>query len=369
MPRPIDDPGVARLRRTFRQLESFIPADEPYLEFLQEQRPDLLLVSPLVNFGGRQAEFVKAARELGVPSAVLVFSWDNLTNKGLMHEVPDRVFVWNEIQRREAIELHGAAPDRVVAVGAPRFDAFYRMQPSRSRAALCESHRLDPTQALLVYLGSSPTVAPHEPRFVQRWLEALRRSADQRSREAQVLIRPHPRHRAVWEAFEPARTGDGVSLTASKSAQADQTLLDVLAHADAAVGLNTSAELEAGILGTPVYTVDAGALVPGQAGSAHYKYLLATEGGFVEHATSLGHHLEQLAAGLAGQVDDARRAAFIERFVRPLGANRAVSPMLADMLVDFATTARPSWLERTTGTAQRQLDRLRRRTPKPRRET
>ena len=39
-----------------------------------------------------------------------------------MHEPPDRLFVWNELQAHEAVELHGLDPATVEVTGAPRFD-------------------------------------------------------------------------------------------------------------------------------------------------------------------------------------------------------------------------------------------------------
>ena len=361
----LTDPAVTRLRHTFSQLESLVPADEHYMRFLKDQRPDLLLVTPLVNFGGRQAEYVKAARALKIPSAGLVFSWDNLSNKGLMHAIPDRVFGWNELQRREAVELHGAHKDAVVPIGAPRFDAFYRMSPSSDRETLCRNHGLDPSRRLAVYLASSPHVAPNEPTFTARWLDAVRSSGDPMVRELQVLVRPHPRERGVWSQLDTP-PGSGIALARARSVQADQSLYDVLKHADVAIGLNTSAELEAGILGTPVYTIDGGADAPGQAGSTHYRYLLADHGGFVEHAATLEEHVGQLSRGLGPDQAAPHPSAFVEQFVRPRGADRPVSPQLADALVSFAASGdRMGWMERAAQQVGRKLGRVRRRLAAP----
>ena len=68
---------------------------------------------------------VKAARALGLPTLMLVWSWDNLSSKAVLHEHPDRLLVWNETQAREAEELQGVAPERVEVVGAPNFDRFF----------------------------------------------------------------------------------------------------------------------------------------------------------------------------------------------------------------------------------------------------
>ena len=42
---------------------------------------------------------------------------DHLTTKGLIHEVPDRVLVWNEAEER-AIALHSVAESQVLVTGA-----------------------------------------------------------------------------------------------------------------------------------------------------------------------------------------------------------------------------------------------------------
>jgi hypothetical protein len=91
-------------------------------EFLGSQRPDVLLISPLVHFGSAQADVAASGRRLGVPVWMLLYSWDNLSTKGCMHVEPDLMFVWNERQRIEAEQLHGFPSSCVVVVGAPRFE-------------------------------------------------------------------------------------------------------------------------------------------------------------------------------------------------------------------------------------------------------
>ena len=65
-----------------------------------------MLVTPLVELGSQQVDYVKSARRLGVRSALSVASWDNLTSKGLIRVLPDHVIVWNDAQRAEAAALH-----------------------------------------------------------------------------------------------------------------------------------------------------------------------------------------------------------------------------------------------------------------------
>ncbi len=62
--------------------------------------------------------------------------------------LPDRVLVWNPMQRQEAVELHGLPADRVVVTGAQCYDQWFGRQPSRSREDFCARVGLDPEPAV-----------------------------------------------------------------------------------------------------------------------------------------------------------------------------------------------------------------------------
>ena len=172
------DPALAeRSIRSGARLESGIPPARRITEFVRTQSPDVVLVSPLIDLASPLLDYLKAARSLGIRTGIAVASWDNLTSKGLLRFVPERVFVWNEAQRREAIELHGIPAERVVATGAARFDDWFAQRPSTSREEFMRKVGLDPARPYLLYLCSSVFVAPEERPFVDRWLARAARAA------------------------------------------------------------------------------------------------------------------------------------------------------------------------------------------------
>jgi hypothetical protein len=323
-----------RLSRAILELaESALPPDRYFELFLKAERADLLLVTPLVDFGSYQTDYVKAAHRIGLPVAFLPFSWDNLTNRGLIRVPPDRVIVWNEIQKREAVEMHGVPADRVIATGAPRFDDFFAMRPATSRAEFCAAAGIDPERPFVLYTCSSNFVAPREVEFVRRWVVELRRAADERVRACGVLVRPHPAHQEQWEAVDFSDLPGAAVWSHKLAVQADQGLYDSLHHCAAVVGLNTSAMIEAAIVGRPVFTIADPEFAGGQQGTLHFWYLLKEHGGIVRMAGDFGEHFSQVAAVLRGDTgfqEDCLR--FVQAFVRPRGLDKPAAPLMVDAI-------------------------------------
>ena len=128
-----DHPERRRLlHRALAALEWIIPTAGPIDRVLAEESPDAVIVTPLVDFNSKQTDWVKSAKALGIPTCLAVFSWDNLTNKGHMRVLPDRVTVWNEPQAEEAMRFHSVPRERISVTGAQCYDKWFG-RGSRSR--------------------------------------------------------------------------------------------------------------------------------------------------------------------------------------------------------------------------------------------
>ncbi len=319
-----------RLDDALRRVEGLVRPPEPLVRAIAELGADAIVLVTRCTLGGYEADVIKAARLLETPSILIPWSWDNLSSKAVIHEHPDRVLVWNDVQATEAVELHGIPDERVEIVGAPGFDRFFSQTETLDPPPRSDGRRT------IVYAGSSSNVAPHEPEVFARWLEAVRAADDPAVRDASVRVRPHPGS-GPWRAWAPP---DDPLVTLEQWPRHDRhRLAPVLAAADAVVALNTSAELEAAIVGRPVLTFRAGADAPGQEGSLHFRYLLEEHGGFVIDARDLSEHVRTLSRVLAGGFDADRLRAFVERFLRPAGLDRPVSPLVAAAILEHAAQA------------------------------
>jgi hypothetical protein len=325
-------PWVRRtLAAAARDIDSRLGYDGTVRADLERRRPRVLVVTPLVQFRSRQGDWVRAARALGIPTVLCVYSWDNLTSKGLMHALPDRVVVWNEVQRREAIELHGVPPHEVVVAGAWPYDHWLGWTASKSRDELCAELGLPRGRALVLYVCSSPFIAARERAAVIGWLRALRASADRRLASANVIVRPHPLNGAEWQGATVAGISNVVVFPPAGAEPLDDAsrsdYFDSIAHADAVVGVNTSALLEAAIVDRPALALPG--LRASQEELPHFRTLAGNQGA-VRTAASMAEHLSQLGETLAGVgLDAAARGRFVDTFIRPPGAGPSATKRVA----------------------------------------
>jgi hypothetical protein len=339
--------GLALLQRLFRALDRVLPCAPDVVAFFERERPDLLLLTPLLYFGSHQVDHVRCARRLGIPSVVGIGSWDHLTTKGLLHEIPDRVLVWNEAQKEEAIELHGVAAGRVLVTGAQAYDHWFTMQPSADRAGFCHRVGLDPDRPLLLYLCSSSFIAPYEVGFVRRWAAAIRASGDERLKSAGLLVRPHPQNADQWRDVELGQEFGNAAVYPKAGVnpiggaeRADY--FDSMYHAEAVVGVNTSGMIESGIVGRPVFAVQVEEFRATQDGTLHFRHLKNVEGGLLHLASTVEEHVDQIERSLADPERARRRArGFIQAFVRPHGLNASATERVVDELEAFARLPAP----------------------------
>ena len=366
--------------------ERALPADPELAAYLASYSADVILVTPMLTLGSEQVDVLRIARRRGVPTMLCVGSWDHLSSKALIRELPDRVLVWNETQKREAVTLHRVPPDRVVVTGAQCFDQWFNRRPTLDRRAFCQKVGIDPERPYILYVCSALFEgSPNEAEFVRRWIASLRASGDPLLQQVGILVRPHPKREFEWDHVD--LTGiTNASLWPPRAAAPfdDDTkadYFDSMFHCASAVGLNTSALIETGIVGHAVHTILLPEFYESQEGTLHFRYLL--EGGLLRAARDLRTHADQLAASLREHGADVNHnQAFIEQFVRPRGLAIDATPVFANAVVALASASLapgrdPLWtpivrfglrpiMRRTRGTFAEQISRARRRKEKRR---
>jgi hypothetical protein len=256
---------------------------------------------------------------------------------------PDGVLVWNEAQKREAIELHGVPAERVIVTGAQLFDKWFHQSPSRGLEAFAAHVGLPRAERFLLFTGSSMFISAPEREvpFVKRWIEALRSSSHAELRDVPILIRPHPYNGWVWADVDMSAYPGVAVWPRGKYNPIDPAnrndFFDSLYYSRAVVGINTSAMIEAAIVGRPVHSIVTDDFASTQEGTLHFHHLLPENGGFLQVGRGLDHHAELLAASLAEENaarEQTRR--FVAWFLRPNGVDRDCTPQFADAVAQVA---------------------------------
>lgn len=342
----LGDRTARRVVSGMLNLERAIPSSPQIEHFLRKRRPDALIVSPLVTDQSPQVDWIKSAQAIGLPAALCVASWDHLTTKGLMRIRPDLVAVWNETQRDEAVRYHDMASDDIVVTGAQPFDRWFDREPSLDREAFCRKVGLRADVPFVLFVGSTASIsAPDaEIQFVRRWASMVRRRVVGTVGDIGVLVRPHPFNCAHWRDADLSDLQNVAVYPADGANPVDEgdraDYFDSLFHSAVVVGVNTSAMIEAAVVGRPVHTILAREFEETQQGTLHFRYLLPENGGFLRVATNLDEHIDQLKATLAvPERDRERLERFVRTFVRPYGAGAANTSRLVAALEMLASRA------------------------------
>lgn len=329
----------AKGRALLRAIDQHIAPNRRVTLDLRNREPDVVVVSPGNMARSQEIEYVKAAKMLGIPTVIPVLSWDNLTTKGLVCIAPDMVLAWNSVHREEAVHIHDIPQERVAITGSPFFDKWFSIScPLEPRDEFLTRIGLDPAWPFIVYLGSSKNIAADETWLVQEIVRHARGSA---LGNLGVLVRPHPANAHIFNKLAASQvavwptvlSGHKASLPDSEEKFAD--FRASISYSAAAVGVNTSAMIDAVAADKPCIAVVTDRYRKTQVESQHFQHLmkantlvLARDGEAVLNAVA------ELMAG----VDRTKleRHTFANSFLRPSGTDVPAATVQADAIENLA---------------------------------
>lgn len=181
--------GHSRLWREFLRFVYLHIPDSYAAPLFDTYKPDLLF-SPNM-FSPEDSRLLRQAKRRGVKTIVTAKSWDVLTTKAFTRVKADRILVFNEYNRREAVELGDYAPGRVVVTGFPQFDAYTHPQLFEARDDFMRRMGLDPSKRLILFGVPGDWKTPYTNEIVA---ELDRRIEEGRFGPLQVLGRSHPKY-------------------------------------------------------------------------------------------------------------------------------------------------------------------------------
>jgi hypothetical protein len=236
-----------------------------YRAIFERIRPSVLFCSNQRSVEALPA--VLAARQLGIPTAAFIFSWDNITSKGRVCSPYDHYFVWSDLMARELRDFYpDVSKERIRIVGTPQFEPYADESLAWSREEFFRRIGGDPARKLICFSGGDEGTCPEDPDHVRVLMGMIR---DGRiGGNPQVLVRPSPaddgkRYAQVCTEFpeilfQPplwihAVPGDWSQVF--PSAEDLQMLANLTRHADMNVNLGSTMSLDFGQCDKPVVNV------------------------------------------------------------------------------------------------------------------
>jgi hypothetical protein len=236
----------------------------PQMEQLFDQHRPKLVVAANPGLVFSEVPLLRTARRRGVFSMAIDPSWDNFTNKLIPVRQVDRLVVWNDIMKTQAIELHGYRPDAIRVAGAPQFDPHFRPQLRSTREEFFRRIGADPARKLIALTTTPRSLYSHHDHVLRALVPGINGGALD---GAQLLVRLHPRDEfGAYQEFagvpgviiekpfrDTVKVADGLAIDVMPENQ--RHLGDTMCHSDVIVNVASTIAIEACIFDTPVVNI------------------------------------------------------------------------------------------------------------------
>ena len=165
--------GLSRIRRKITENERKTLYYHQSLATLEKERPAIVFctnqrhiatVAPLL-----------AAKDLGIPTATFIFSWDNLPKATMVIET-DYYFVWSDYMKNELLFYYPyIKPEQIIITGSPQFEMHFDKNNLLTKEAFFKQNGLDLAKKYICFSGNDKTSSPDDPKYLEDIAKAVRK--------------------------------------------------------------------------------------------------------------------------------------------------------------------------------------------------
>lgn len=183
------DKGIIRIRKRINALERSTKKYQYCKAQLQEQRPDLVFCT--TQRATQSISALLAAKDLGIPTAAFVYSWDNVP-KAMQVVETDYYFVWSDLMKSEVLKYYPFIQEsQVIVTGTPQFEPHYDSSLFQSREDFFIQYNLDFKKKYVCYSGDDETTSPLDQYYLEDLAHAVR-SLNEKGKNLGIIYRKCP---------------------------------------------------------------------------------------------------------------------------------------------------------------------------------
>lgn len=258
--------------RAWREFLRFVYRSVPdsyCADLFKKYKPDLVFTPNM--FSPEDFRLLRQAKRHGVKTITTAKSWDVLTTKAFTRVRADRLLVFNEVNREEAIKLGDYKAEQILITGFPQFDVYKQENIFVPREQFIRGIGGDPAKRMILIAVPGDWKTPYTQDIM---IELDKRIEEGRFGPLQVLARFHPKYPDASEKLKLKHfifDRPGTHLSSKMQFSVDMgvgntyawtftdkdivRLANSLKHSDIVINTESTLTLDATANGTPVILI------------------------------------------------------------------------------------------------------------------
>ncbi len=247
-------------RKIIRWLDFNLIDNRRYKKYFDKYNPDLVFLSHL--FDETEIDILREAKKQKVRSIGFINSWDKLTARCSLRLLPDKLVVFNEIVKREALKHTDMKEKDIMVTGLPQYDIYEDRAPI-SKGEFFEKMNLSLDKKLLVYAPMGKAFSNSDWDIIDLFRKAIKKED---IKGVQLLVRFSPNDFIDEDELEkrPDLKYDlpGTRFSKKRGVNWDMNFQDInhlhdtIFHLDVLVCYTSSMSIDVAVLGKPVINID-----------------------------------------------------------------------------------------------------------------
>jgi hypothetical protein len=185
----------------FKKYSTILKLEEGYQKAIREtsfyDEVKLILgkIQPKIVFCSHQrglkvATIFAAAKDLGIETTTVIYSWDNLPKARLALRA-DNYLVWSDFMKKE-MELYypEISSGKIHITGTPQFEFYDNPNNIIEKEIFFKRYNLDPSKKIICFSGDDVKTSPDDPSYLKDIAEEITKAGLQNA--YQILLRRCP---------------------------------------------------------------------------------------------------------------------------------------------------------------------------------